>query len=142
MVSIASGVVNCNFKDDLQNNFHSLIDNPDFQKSMIEGLEKAVQIGATMQADQSAGQLNLFGQQGDQHDESQGYGSDNGQCPAQPAQRPEESGAAVHAHGGHHPAVDSHRGESGLEQLTILSGEQHRRAGARRHDDEHADTLG
>ncbi len=34
---------------------------------MIEGLEKAVQIGATMQADQSAGQLNLFGQQGDQH---------------------------------------------------------------------------
>ena len=37
MVSIASGVVNSNFKDDLQSNFYSLLDNPDFQKSMVEG---------------------------------------------------------------------------------------------------------
>ncbi len=37
MVSIASGVVNSNFEDDLQSKFHSLLNNPDFQKSMVEG---------------------------------------------------------------------------------------------------------
>jgi len=37
MVSIASGIVNRNFKDDLKEKYNSLLDDPDFQKCMIEG---------------------------------------------------------------------------------------------------------
>ncbi|KAF5422031.1 MAG: hypothetical protein C5S45_02940 [Candidatus Methanocomedens sp.] len=37
MVSVASGILNNNFKDDLQQNYISLLDDQDFQKSIVEG---------------------------------------------------------------------------------------------------------
>jgi len=37
MVSFASGIVNCNFKDDLIQEYYSLLENPYFQNSIIEG---------------------------------------------------------------------------------------------------------
>ncbi len=37
MVSFASGMVNCNFKDDLIQEYHSLLEDPGFKISIIEG---------------------------------------------------------------------------------------------------------
>ncbi|CAD7778022.1 MAG: hypothetical protein KBONHNOK_01081 [Candidatus Methanoperedenaceae archaeon GB50] len=37
MVSIASGIINCNFKDNLKEKYDSLMDDPNFQKCLVEG---------------------------------------------------------------------------------------------------------
>jgi len=37
MVSFASGIINSNFKDNLIQEYYSLLDDPDFQSSIIEG---------------------------------------------------------------------------------------------------------